>query len=314
MRYNLAIVAAAGWLIALGCGKTSTLGVSVNAAFRPLIPADTKALAGLEIDKLKISDFYRKHQDQLDIAQVDAISERTGFDVRRDVSEALIAWNGGRALLISGGRFKTPEVEQKLGAMDVRRTSYKQYTFFGGGQDSLAFLSKTLVLAGPTDMLRKAIDQRAADGGGVPEDLNQRLRSIPRADQVWLVSSGPLPVAGIGIRSDVQSALSNIVNYVDGASVGIGLDSGAHLQADISCVSNEGAQRVHDALRGGIGLARLATKDNEIDLLRLWDAVHVDQDHNTVHLRADLPGDLADKLIAYIPKLRGRAGQALNQR
>ena len=30
---------------------------------------------------------------------------------------------------------------------------------------------------------------------------------------------------------------------------------------------------MHDAMRGLIGLARLSTKDNELDLLRMWDAV-----------------------------------------
>jgi hypothetical protein len=79
------------------------------------------------------------------------------------------------------------------------------------------------------------------------------------------------------------------------------------VQADIFCVSNEGAQRVHDALRGLIGLSRLSTNQSRLDMLRLWDAVHIDQDQQVVHVRVDLPADLADKLLAELPKLASRA-------
>ncbi len=73
----------------------------------------------------------------------------------------------------------------------------------------------------------------------------------------------------------------------------------------------QGAQRVRDALRGGIGLARLTTKDNEADLLRLYDSIHVDQDHQLIHVRADLPPDLMDKLLARLPQLGNRFRQPL---
>jgi hypothetical protein len=79
------------------------------------------------------------------------------------------------------------------------------------------------------------------------------------------------------------------------------------VQADIICVSNEGAQRVHDALRGVIGLSRLSINESRLDMLRLWDAVHIDKDQQVVHVRVDLPADLADKLLAELPKLANGA-------
>jgi hypothetical protein len=81
------------------------------------------------------------------------------------------------------------------------------------------------------------------------------------------------------------------------------------LQADIKCVSKEGAQRVHDALRGLVGLARLSTNTSNMDLLRLWDAVDVDQDQDMVHVRADLSADLTEKLFTYLPQIKSRARQ-----
>ena len=39
-------------------------------------------------------------------------------------------------------------------------------------------------------------------------------------------------------------------------------------KANIECISEEGSRRVRDALKGGIGLARLNTKDDQQQMLR----------------------------------------------
>jgi len=97
-----------------------------------------------------------------------------------------------------------------------------------------------------------------------------------------------------------------------GTSLGLRFDSGSHLQARVVCKSAEGAQRVNDALRGLIGLARLSTNDNELDLLRMWDAVSIIKEEQAVRIQADLPADLTDKLIAHLGGLRTRAGALLD--
>ncbi len=67
-------------------------------------------------------------------------------------------------------------------------------------------------------------------------------------------------------------------------------------------------------LRGGIGLARLATNNSNLDLLRLWDSFKISQDGPVVNIVADLSPDLADKLVANAPEFRNRARQELRQR
>ncbi|MBV9405815.1 MAG: hypothetical protein JO211_10755, partial [Acidobacteriaceae bacterium] len=59
----------------------------------------------------------------------------------------------------------------------------------------------------------------------------------------------------------------------------------------------------------GIGLARLTTKDNEQNLLKLYDSIDVTQDQQTVHVRADLSSDLTDELLEKVAQLRMRAGE-----
>ncbi len=131
---------------------------------------------------------------------------------------------------------------------------------------------------------------------------------MPKGDQIWIVSRGGLPLAGLPMRSDYESALSNIVGYVRGTNIGIGIDAGAHLAADIICISNQGAQRVHDGLRAAVALGRLTTRDDQQDLLRLYDAIQVDQTQQVVHIGADLDAQLADKLLGYLPALQSGIG------
>jgi hypothetical protein len=294
-------------VVALGCRRLVTKGVVVDSSFEPFIPADTKVLAGVQLTKLQSAPLYRAHKGQLDFGQVQAFSERTGLDPTRDLSEILIAWDGKQLLAMARGHFSQAKVGPKLESLGARRKSYKKYTLFGDERNSLVFMRDGLIVAGSSQALRELIDRGNKRDAGIPAELQQRLESTPKADQLWAVSRGGLPVNGIAMRSDIDSALSNIVGYVSGAATGIAIDTGIHFQADLTCISDQGAQRVRDALRGGIGLARLTTKDNQLELLRLYDSVHVDQEKSAIHVRADVAPDLADRLFSYIPRMKNDA-------
>lgn len=309
MRYLSALSLLAGLAVAIGCSRLATKGVVVDSSLEPFIPADTKVLAGVQVAKLEAAPLYNSHKEQLNLAQLQVFSDRTGLDPTRDLSEILIAWDGKQSLLMARGHFSQSTVGPKLESLGARRTSYKNYTLFGDDRNSLVFLHEGLVIAGPSGSLREVIDGRDEGHSRIPAELQQQLETIPKADQIWAVSRGGLPVTGIPMRSDIDSALSNIVGYVSGTAVGIAIDTGIHLQADLTCISDQGAQRVRDALRGGIGLARLTTKDNQLYLLRLYDSVHVDQENSMIHVRADLAPDLANKLFSYIPQIRNGAGR-----
>lgn len=300
--------------LAVSCTKPGGTGVSVNSAFRPLIPPDTKALAGANLDNLKASPFYQRHRSELNFPLLDAMSERIGFDPRRDISDLVIAWNGMDAVAIARGGFNVDAVASKLSGFGTRPTQYQGHTIFTSDREAVGFLKHGVAIAGSERAVRSEINLENNRRGGVPDELQARLAAIPKGDQIWAVSRAGLALPDSFVRSDIDSALSNITGYINATSVGIGLDSGTHMQAEIVCISNEGAQRVRDALRGGIGLARLTTRDDQSDLLKLFDAIQVSQDQQTVHIKADVSGELTDKLLAYLPQIRNRADQMLKQR
>jgi hypothetical protein len=309
VRYFSAIFLSAGLAGTLSCSRLATKGVVVDSSVQPFIPADTKVLASVQIAKLEATSLYNSHKEQFKLAQLQAFSERTGLDSTRDLSEILFAWNGKEFLLMVRGHFSQSKVGPKLESLGARRRSYKNYTLFGDDRNSLAFIHDGFAIAGPYQSLCDVIDGRNKRQAGIPAELQRRLEAIPKADQIWGVSREGLPISGIPMRSDIDSALSNIAGVVSSAAIGIGIDTGIHLQADLTCISDEGAQRVRDALRGGLGLARLTTKDNQLGLLRLYDSVHIDQQNSVIHVRSDLAPDLANQLLSYIPQVRNRAGR-----
>jgi hypothetical protein len=268
-------------------------------------------LAGMSIDRLKTTPLYRRHEKELDFPLFDASVQRLGFDPRRDLIDILFASDGKAGTLMARGRFQPKEIEAKLQASGLPRKPYKNFTLLGDDRNAVTFLKGGVLLAGSPQIVRSELDFQDSGAGEVPEELQERLRTLPKDDQVWLVSRKGLPFAEAPMRTDVQSALSNIVAYIQGATAGLGADNGLHLQANLSCISKEGAQRVHDAIRGGIGLLRLSTKEGEADMLKLYDAIQVDQDQNLVRVHADLPRDVADKLLNMLPQIKSGSDQLL---
>lgn len=313
MRYFCFIAAACGILAAVGCSSTPDTGVRIDAAFRELIPPDATMLAGVNLEQLKQTPLYERYGNQLQRAGLDAFTEKLGIDPRRDVAAVLLAANAKQRLALARGRFTEQQLQPKLVSMTTQRTVYKGHVLFGDSRNSLVFVKDGLIAAGPTTALHDLLDRAENGHGGISQALSRRLSALPQNDSVWVVSEGGLPLAGAPLRQDVQSALSNIDGFVTGVTAGTAVDSGVHFKADFDCISDEGAQRVHDALRGGIGLARLTTDDNALDMLRLYDSIKVNKDGQHVHVNADLAGDLVDKVWAHLEQVMEHVKRALDK-
>ena len=311
MRHSLLLLAAlASPVVLSNCEKTASTGVEIDSQLRRYIPDAATLVGGADIHRLTASQFYKRHESQLDVPMLNAASERLGIDLRRDVVQVLVAWQDNDPLSIVTGNFSASQLGPKLVSNGGSKFEYHAQTLFGDSNEAVYFPKQNVAVAGSPAALHRFID---GQHGRIPEPLRGRLDALPKSDQVWLVSSEGLPLNRIPLRSDTESALSNIAGYITAASIGAGLDQGAHFQADLLCISNEGAKRVHDALRGLIGMARLMTRDNEMDLLKLYDAIRVDQNGQNVRVHADLSSAEADKLLSMVPGIDANAEQMLQR-
>jgi hypothetical protein len=254
-------------------------------------------------DALKASPFYQRHRNDLQVPVFDAAVERIGIDPLRDISKLLVTWNGSEWLIMEKGRFNPTDLQKKLVAEGAQTTTYRNRTLIGNSSGSLVSF-KNIVVEGSTAAVHRALDLEGAGEGEVPEELQARLRTLPTQDQVWTVSRAGLAFANLPMNSDTQTALSNITGSVKGTTAGVYVDTGVHLSIDLQCVSDAGATRVHDALRGIIGFGRLSTKDDQEDLLRAYDAIQVDKRDQIVQVRANFNAGLADAIVKALTRSR----------
>jgi len=265
-------------LALVSCSNTGGPGIQLDSKLKPYIPPNSKFLAGVDLDKIKQTDFFQRHQSELDLPQFDQLPKQIGMDPRRDLSYFVISWNGAGTLLLARGNFAKVEKTEKDRTRD------------------LVFPSNSIALFGAAPLMQSAEKK----DGAISEDLQMQMARLPKSAQIWEATTGIISPNQLAIRSDTASLLSNISGFINGTGVAVTLGSGVALDAHISCISEEGSTRVHDALRGLIGLARLSTKDNELDQLKIWDAIKVEKQAKEVHVTADLPAALADKAIGIL--------------
>ena len=299
MRHLLFATLSIACLGTAACSR-SPLGTSgPDVPLHVLVPPGTTTLAQLRLDKIKATDLYKRHERELSFPLLDQSADRLGFDLRRDLQDVLIAYSGSKPVSLVRGTFNPTSIEGKLTALGARSTTYNKHQLLGAGENATVFLNKSVAAIGTEAAVRQEIDLDESGSGSIPEELSERLHHVPAASQVWLVSHG-FPALPLPERGDVSSALSNIVDFIAGSTLALQIDSGVRLELDLTCISEQGGKRVRDALRGAIGFGRLSTRDDQPDLLRIYDGIDVQQDKQFVHVKAEYAADLADKLIGLI--------------
>ncbi|MBV9083866.1 MAG: hypothetical protein JOZ62_14400 [Acidobacteriaceae bacterium] len=283
----------------------------MDSALRRFVPRNATWLAGFDVSSIQEAPLYRRHERQLDLPLLDAASERIGLNPRHDISEVLATWVNDEASVIIRGQFSMQRVMKKLISSGAREMKYRNETVLINGSQCVLFPAKNILVVGSKAAVQSVIENEGH--GDIPIELAESLSTLPRGAQVWSVSKQPLLSNHVPMRSEIGSALSNIAGYVTATAVAANIASGLKMQADLICASEKGAEQVRDALRGVIGLARLTTKDDQLQMLRLYDAIHIDQDKQTIHINADLPPELADNLLAYLPRVQGKSEEMLSR-
>jgi len=289
-------LAHAGLLVLLGCTKPPATAGFIGSELNKIISADATSLAGADLNRLKATAFFRARENRLDA--INGLSNQFGVDARRDLSKVVLMSTGKEAVLVIQGQFPKTIIENGTSTTGTEFAGHKIFAF---GSDALSFPKPDIALVGRDQALRHVLEGYEAGASGVPAELSQSFAQLSPAASIWCVSRGHLPFAGIARRTDIASILANFAGYIEFTAVGILIDANIHLKGQIDCVSLEGAKRVDDGLRGGIGLARLTVKDKQKDLFRVCDSVRVRKGNKTVFIQLDLDGALADQLLKRLP-------------
>jgi hypothetical protein len=198
---QIACVAAgiAGLCSLPGCRRSPSSTVFLDPALSVLIPADTKLIAGVRLQRLLASD---ARQTVAAAPRLLEFRQDMGLPRDADVWEFLISYNGTSWLAFMRGQFTEMGMEPRLEKPGASRLMHDGVTVLGDAAGAVAFLNPTTAIGGRIEDVVRALDGRN-ENAGIPESLQKLAAEIPSKYDVWFVSRGVAPpfVRVQGVRS-----------------------------------------------------------------------------------------------------------------
>src|SRR5580704_8618622 len=263
-------------LVLAGCQARKSQSLHIDPELETLVPADTVFVVGANVDAIRDTPVFQKLLGRMPLPQLDEFAQRTGLDPRKDLSQLLTCSNGKTGLLLARGKFKTQELEARLAANGAKPFVYKKYNLFGDERAAFFVWNPSTVIAGPAADLRSIIDQSGARG--LPPAIRDLLRSLPANDQIYAALAGGLEGLNLAIPQDSNLGnITNVLRSMDSATLGMDLRSGIAVTAEVTSKTERDAKFVHDMVKGMVGFGRLNTPDNRPEMLKLYDAINVEQ-------------------------------------
>jgi hypothetical protein len=258
-------------------------------------------LVGTRLEALLKTEVYQKFFANRRFEALESFTARTGLDPRKDLWELLYASNGKEGVLMGRGKFASGEMEPRLEKEGARRFAYKGFTLVGNEQAAVLLWGPGLAMVGPTPSLYWLVDKRG-QASGPPSPLAALMRGLPSGSQFWAVYAG----APIKLPFDERSNLANInrmIQSIQSGTFAADLSSGFDAVARGNCDTDENARQIHDAMKGLIGIGRLSTRDDQQDLLRVYDSIQVSQAGREVKVEMHVPREQVERFLSvWMPR------------
>ena len=183
-------------LAALSACRPAPQHARVDAAIAPLLPGSSRALAGLRIDRLKKTPWFRPFLEGRRPAALRRFEERTGLDAARDVWEVVWSFEGAASLAFLRGKFGGQfGQEPRFDVPGVVKRNYKTYYVLEKDGLAVLFLGSGVAMMGRPGDVERVIDGRDRDDEQPPEELIRAVAGLP-ACELWAVAGG-----GEGLRA-----------------------------------------------------------------------------------------------------------------
>ncbi len=313
----LILVVAAGMLIWHGSGaRASASSVQPDGSILALMPAQSTALFGLDLDGLRSTALYGKWSQSLaqkHDQKYDDFVAQTGFDPLRDVQSVTGAqWKDGEevgVLIVVTARYDPTRVAAFLKQhQEVATTVYSGFELFGpsaehAGKDhgAFAFLDDRTIIAGSEAAVRQAIDQKLSPGQNVMANqaLMLRVGQIPVENQFWAVTTAPGSLMHGHMPREVgQAKVGEILSRLQASSFAINAASDLRLVAQADCADVNDAHALAEAARGILAMIRLMAPASEPRAQAVLNSLQIVEQGQQVTVRAQISADLLDQFAS----------------
>lgn len=281
-----------------GCKRQPSPIVFVDPALATLVPADTTFIAGARLQQIHPTPLYQRYVAAGKLEFVEQFRQRTGVDIRKDIWEVVVPFDGKQAIVMLRGKFADMGREPRLEREGAKRFAYKGHTLIGDSQSAVAFLNPTTAIAGTTQSLQRVIDNRNTTTGP-PAWLNEQIKQIPSTNQIWFAGKLPVPDTRSPEAGSAQIFLQ-LARTVETVRGGVDLRSGFEARSTVIARTTDDARRIRDAARAAVGMARLTTPEDRRQLLGLYDRVQVQNNEARVEVSLNVDNDLLDQLVQLL--------------
>ncbi len=206
---------------------------AVDSSLLALAPANSGALAGINIQQIRESSFGKLLEARRGDPAFKALVERLGFDPLRDADEALIAVSSNPALrpfLLVRGRF------------DAVKTASPRHE---GYLPARAVVDRSLLVAGEEAAIREFVRQRVRSAG-LNAAIAAKAAEMAKTFGVWVLVSEP-PSAFIPQGPNPGRA-GKLIESVEQASLGVKFGSEIAVSARAVARTPEDAQGLVSAV------------------------------------------------------------------
>ena len=291
---------------------------AADPALVNMIPADAKMIAGIDVDRAKNSAFGQRLMAQIreDEKGLQEFIEATGFDPRRDMREVVVAGSDEKkhGVVLIRGTFDMAKIRATLLAKGAKPTAYQGVELWAEtneskkGDGAVSILNSTLAVAGSEDMVKAAIDRRAASASTLTGPLAAKINDWSGKYDAWFVSTGPL-----GPNASKMGTLNGAANF----SVESILEAaaGARFRADIEVAaetvmrSPQDATALGDVVRFLASMVRMNAGKQGVDenAIKILDTLQVSTTGAVARISLTVPEQSLEKVFE---RKHGRATAA----
>ena len=295
----------------MACEKSAKKPVRLYPALATVIPNDTQLLAGLQVEKLKKTPYWKRLVEERKQPALDRFAGQTGIDLRQNVYELVFASNGenngGDSVLMASGKFSTQksflgqstkemQPHTQIQGERMANIPYHGQVLIGNENSAMWFVNNATAFAGRTAALRRVIDLREK-APLPPQALLDALETLPVDDHFWFVSTLPidrtLPEFNLGGMGKMKSIPVKVDRILGSAA----LTNGFKLRVRIESSDAKSLEQMGAALRGLIGIGRLTTAQDKPEMLQFYDGIQVLPDRGALKVEMNLPDELVEQFL-----------------
>ena len=305
---------------------TATAALAFPAAAKDdalsLVPANAATIGMVRLAELRTSPFSSFLFQHVDRMSTDGEAERflteAGLKPLQDVDTVVVATSprtnlGSEAdvLVIAEGRFLPERLAAALLARGaVRKGAYITFPEAESGSDgetgAVAFLSRSLAIAGNERSVRNALAARAGGGTGFVSRSSLAVHlavvegatawaivDVPRAAR--LANGGNIQTGNGESGVTLQAALKSVSTVAVWAK-----DAGDTLQVGATGLSNdaETLKLLEDATRGALAALRIAIKDKAPEMVSVLRRFDIDRTSDAITIEGSIPAAMVRDLMA----------------